>query len=53
MERLSFMQTLSFQSHFESLQRGVLEIKDLGFFLLLLGGGLWANIVLLEERKGA
>lgn len=53
MGKLSFMETLSFQSHFESLQRGVLEIKDLGFFLLLLGGGLWANIVLLEERKGA
>ena len=49
----SMVETLSFDSRFESLQRGVLEIKDLAFFLLLLAGGLWANVVLLEERKAA
>jgi len=44
---------LSFQSRFESIQRGVLELRDLAFFILLAAGWLWANIVVLEERKAA
>lgn len=44
---------LSFQSRFESIQRGVLELRDLAFFVLLAAGWLWANIVILEERKAA
>lgn len=42
---------LSFQSRFESMLRGVLELRDLGFFVILIAGWLWANIVILEERK--
>ncbi|MHC4874426.1 MAG: ABC transporter permease [Planctomycetota bacterium] len=42
---------LSFQSRFESMLRGVLELRDLGFFAILIAGWLWANIVILEERK--
>lgn len=47
------MENLSFYSRFESIQRGVLSVKDLSYFAILLVGGLWANIVLLEERKAA
>ncbi|MBN1257808.1 MAG: ABC transporter permease subunit [Planctomycetes bacterium] len=46
------IESLSFQSRFESMQRGVLEVRDLAFFLLLGGGWLWANVVILEERRG-
>jgi ABC-2 type transport system permease protein len=47
------MELLSFRARFESIQRGVMELRDLAFFVLLAAGWLWANIVLLEERKGA
>jgi len=47
------MELLSFQSRFESVQRGVLEVRDLAFFVLLGAGWLWANVLLLEERKAA
>jgi ABC-2 type transport system permease protein len=47
------VELLSFQSRFESIQRGVLELRDLAFFILLAAGWLWANIVVLEERKAA
>lgn len=42
---------MSFQTRFESLLRGVLEIRDLAFFILLIAGWLWANIMVLQERK--
>jgi len=47
------VETLSFQSRFESMLRGVLELRDIGFFVILTAGCLWANIVVLEERKAA
>jgi ABC-2 type transport system permease protein len=49
----SIMETLSVQSRFESVQRGVLELRDLAFFVVLAAGWLWANVVVLEERRGA
>jgi ABC-2 type transport system permease protein len=50
---VSAVEALSVQSRFESLLRGVLEVRDLLFFLLLGAGWLWANMVVLEERKAA
>ena len=47
------VEMLSFQSRFESVQRGILELRDLAFFALLAAGWLWANMVVLEERKAA
>ena len=44
---------LSFSSRFESIQRGVIELRDLSFFVLLAAGWLWANVVALEERRAA
>ncbi len=44
---------LSFQSHFESLQRGVIELRDAAFFLHLGAGWPWANVVVLGERRSA
>ncbi len=44
---------LSIQSRFESIQRGVLMLGDVAFFLLLAGGALWANVVMLEARRTA
>jgi len=44
---------LSFQFRFESLLRGVVQIRDVGFFVILTAGWLWANMVALEERMAA
>ena len=44
-------ESLSFMSRFESVGRGVIEFRDLAFFLLLIAGWLWANIVALRERR--
>ncbi len=45
------IESLSIQAHFDSIRRGVLELKDLTFFGILIAGWVWANIVILEERK--
>lgn len=41
---------LSFQTRFESFQRGVIEVRDVMFFMLLAAAWLWANVVALKER---
>ena len=46
-------ESLSIMSRFESMQRGVIELRDLAFFVLLSAGWLWANVVVIEERKAA
>ena len=46
-------ESLSFQTRFESMQRGVIEARDAGFFVLMTAGWLWANVVALEERRAA
>jgi len=50
---LDALEGLSFQIRFESLMRGVVEIRDVLFFLLLTAGWLWANMVMLDERRAA
>jgi len=43
----------SFQSHFDSMNRGVLELTDITYFLGLIIGWLGANSIILAERKAA
>jgi ABC-2 type transport system permease protein len=42
---------MSFESHFESIQKGVLEFRDVSYFLFLIVGWVAACAVVLEERK--
>jgi ABC-2 type transport system permease protein len=42
---------MSFETHFESIQKGVLELKDVSYFLFLIVGWVAACAVVLEERK--
>ncbi|MCF7955456.1 MAG: ABC transporter permease [Phycisphaerae bacterium] len=44
---------LSFQGHFDSIQRGVITFKDLAYFVLIITGWIWANIIILDERKAS
>jgi len=47
------IESLSVQSHFEALQRGVVQLRNLLFFVILMAGWLWANVVVVTERRGS
>ena len=47
------IENMSFQTHFESIQRGVLEFKDLSYFVLLILGWIFASSIVLDERKAS
>ena len=42
---------LSFLSHFSSLSKGVIDLRDLVFFALVMGFWLFANVIVLELKK--
>jgi len=44
--------SLSFLAHFSDISRGVIDIRDLVYFALVIGFWLVANMILLELRKG-
>lgn len=48
---VSSIENMSFQTHYESIQRGVLEFKDISYFVLLIIGWIAACCIILEERK--
>jgi ABC-2 type transport system permease protein len=43
--------SLSFLTHFESIQKGVLDLRDLLYFAMLIGFFLLATTITLELRK--
>ena len=48
---VSAIETMSFQTHFESIQRGVLKFGDLCYFLLLIVGWIAACSIVLDETR--
>jgi len=48
---LDAIESVSLQAHFESIQKGVLEFKDLSYFVLLIVGWVVGCCIVLEERK--
>ena len=42
---------LSFLSHFSDISRGVIDLRDLVYFVLVAGFWLLANVIVLELRK--
>ncbi len=48
---VSAIENMSFQTHYESIQRGVLEFKDISYFVLLIIGWIAACCIILDERK--
>ncbi len=48
---VSAIESMSFQIHFESIQRGVLKFEDLSYFILLIVGWIAACSIVLDERK--
>lgn len=47
------VEEMSFQVHFESIQRGVLAFRDISYFLVLIVGWVAACAIILEERKAS
>jgi len=47
----SIAESLSFQTHFESVMRGVVEFKDIAYFGILIVAWVYACTLILEERK--
>ncbi|TKJ38184.1 MAG: ABC transporter permease [Planctomycetes bacterium B3_Pla] len=48
---VSAIEGMSFQTHFESIQRGVLKFGDISYFVLLIVGWIAACSIILDERK--
>ena len=46
-----FFNTLSLSTHFESISRGVVDSKDIIYFLSIIGLGLFLSEVSLSKRK--
>ena len=43
--------SLSFLTHFESISRGVIDLRDLVYFALLIGASLYANTIILQLSR--
>jgi ABC-2 type transport system permease protein len=43
--------SLSFLTHFDALSKGVIDLRDIVFFLLVIGAWLAANTIVLDMKK--
>jgi ABC-2 type transport system permease protein len=50
---LVMVEQMSFLTHFESVQKGVLEFKDMTYFVILIIGWIWACTIILNEKKAS
>lgn len=48
-----FVASLSFLTHFDSITKGLISLRDLVFFLSMIAFWLFATTVAIEVRKGA
>lgn len=49
---LDAIASLSFLTHFSDISKGVIDLRDLVYFILVIGFWLIANVLLLEMKKG-
>ena len=45
--------SFSFLTHFESIKKGVIDVRDLIYFVTLICFWLYANVVVIESRKAS
>ncbi len=50
---VSAVEGMSFQVHFDSMQRGILQFQDIAYFVLLIVGWIAACAIVLDERKAS
>lgn len=45
--------SLSFLTHFESIKKGVIDIRDIIYYTVFIAFWLYANVVVIENRKAS
>jgi len=45
--------SLSFLTHYASISKGVIDLRDIIYFATLIGAWLYANAVIIEMKKGS
>jgi len=50
---VDLIQSFSFLIHYDSIVRGMIDIRDLIFFLSVMGVFLFANVVVVDLKRGA
>ncbi len=45
--------SLSFLTHFSSINKGVIDVRDLLYFVILISVWLYANVIVVRTRKAA
>lgn len=45
--------SLSFLTHFDSISKGVIDLRDVVYFVLLIAAALYANVIMLSIKKAA
>lgn len=45
--------SFSFLTHFESIRKGVIDIRDIIYFIVLISFWLYANIITIDARKAS
>ncbi len=48
---LDTIASLSFLTHFEAISKGVIALKDVGYFVILIAAWLYAGLVIIEQKK--
>ena len=49
---VDIISSFSFSTHFESIRKGIIDSRDLVFFLSIMGGGLVITSLILYRKKG-
>ena len=50
---ISVIESMSIQMHFDSLLKGVIEFRDIAYFVILIIGWVAACSIILNERKAS
>ena len=48
---LDTIASLSFLQHFEAMSKGVISLKDVFYFLILIAAWLYAGLIIIEQKK--
>jgi ABC-2 type transport system permease protein len=48
---LDTIASLSFLQHFEAISKGVIALKDVGYFIIVIAAWLTAGLVIIEQKK--
>ncbi|MFK8021863.1 MAG: ABC transporter permease [Pseudomonadales bacterium] len=50
---LDAIASLSFLTHFQAISRGVLDLRDIAFFVVMIGAWLFATAIVIDIKKAA